>query len=92
MPTKVVHYTRYVTMAWCVFFAGQLFVSIALLLFASEATWSAFIHWLNVPLIAGMMLAEFSVRLILFRHEPRTGLMDTLAALRCARATPVNRP
>lgn len=92
MPDKVVRYTRHVTIAWCVFFASQLIFSLGLLLLAPETVWSAFVNVLNLPLLAAMVLAEFGCRLILFRHEPRTGLIDTLSAMRRARVMPANRP
>jgi uncharacterized membrane protein len=92
MPDKVVRYTRRVTIAWCVFFASQLIFSLGLLLLAPETVWSAFVNVLNLPLLAAMVLAEFGCRLILFRHEPRTGLIDTISAMRRARVMPANRP
>lgn len=89
MPENVVRYTRRVTIAWCVFFAAQLAVSVALLLLAPEAAWSTFVNLLNMPLVAAMALAEISCRLILFRHEPRTSLIGMMSALR---HLPANRP
>jgi uncharacterized membrane protein len=87
MPDKVVRYTRQVTVAWCVFFAAQLAVSAGLLALAPPEVWVAFVTLLNLPLLAAMMLGEFATRMILFRHEPHTGLIDTIAALRQARFT-----
>ena len=92
MPDKVVRYTRKVTIAWCVFFAAQLVVSLALLLLAPATIWSGFINLLNLPLIAAMVLAEFACRLVVFRHEPHTSLIDTLSAVRRARFMPASRP
>jgi uncharacterized membrane protein len=92
MPDKVVRYTRHVTIAWCVFFASQLLFSLGLLLLAPATVWSAFVNVLNLPLLAAMVLAEFCCRLILFRHEPHTSLIDTLSAMRRARVMPANRP
>ena len=82
MPDKVVRYTRRVTVAWGVFFAAQLAVSATLLLAAPVAVWSGFITVWNLPLVAAMGLAEFGCRWLLFRREPRTGLVATLAGLR----------
>jgi uncharacterized membrane protein len=92
MPDKVVRYTRLVTIAWCVFFTAQLAVSAALLVLAPTVIWSAFVTLLNVPLLVAMVLVEFGCRLILFRHEPHTGLMATVSALRRPRFMPVSRP
>jgi uncharacterized membrane protein len=97
MPDKVMRYTRLVTIAWCVFFAAQLIVSATLLMAAllagaPVAAWSGFVNLLNLPLLAAMFLGEMGWRLILFRHEPRTGLIDTLSAVRRARVMPASRP
>jgi uncharacterized membrane protein len=91
MPAKVVRYTRQVTIAWCLFFAAQLLVSAALLASAPIGIWVTFVKLLNVPLLVAMMLAEFGCRLILFRHEPHTSLINTLVAMRYARATSVDQ-
>jgi uncharacterized membrane protein len=81
MPPDVVRYTRRVTAAWCVFFAGQIAVSLALLLAAPVDIWSDFVTIWNLPLVLAMILAEFICRTILFRHHQRTGLVATLTAL-----------
>jgi uncharacterized membrane protein len=82
IPDKVVRYTRHVTIAWCVFFAAQLGVSITLLALAPVVVWSTFVNLWNIPLIVTMMLAEFGCRLFLLRREPRTGLIATVGGLR----------
>jgi uncharacterized membrane protein len=92
MPDKVMRYTRRVTIAWCVFFAAQLVASATLLLTAPATVWSGFVTLLNLPLVTAMVLAEFGYRLILFRHEPHTGLIDTLSALRHTRFVRATRP
>jgi uncharacterized membrane protein len=91
MPVEVVRYTRRVTIAWCVFFAAQLGMSAALLAVAPEAIWSAFVTLLNLPLIVAMILAEFGCRLLVFRGEPHTSLIATLAGLRNIRGMPGSR-
>jgi uncharacterized membrane protein len=82
MPATVIGYTRRVTIAWSVFFTAQLAVSAALLITAPAGVWSSFVNLWNLPLVATMMLAEFSCRWFLFRHEQPTGLIETLAGLR----------
>jgi uncharacterized membrane protein len=84
MPAKVLRYTRRVTLAWCGFFAVHLAVSATLLACAPAAVWTGFVSLLNLPLLAAMVLGEFALRLILFRHETRTGLAATLSAMRGA--------
>ena len=82
MPDKVARYTRNVTWAWCVFFAAELALSAGLLAGAPLALWSSFVNLANLPAVAAMMLGEFAVRFVLFRHEPRMSLAATLAGLR----------
>ncbi len=88
MPPDVVGYTRRVTAAWCVFFAGQLLASSALLIAAPAAVWSAFVSVWNLPLIVAMALAEFACRAVRFRRHQRTGVVATLAAMRHIRGSP----
>jgi uncharacterized membrane protein len=88
MPPDVVRYTRLVTAAWCVFFACQIAVSLALLLAAPLDVWSGFLTVWNLPLVLGMILVEFICRTILFRQHQRTGLIATLMALRHIRGLP----
>jgi uncharacterized membrane protein len=92
MPERVVRYTRRVTIAWCGFFLAQLIASAALLAAAPLWVWSAFAQALNLPFVAAMLLAEFACRQVVFRHEPRTSLRATVAALRHMTALPGNRP
>lgn len=82
MPDTVVRYTRRVTLAWCVFFAAQLGASAILLVTEPISVWAGFVTLWNLPLVVAMALAEFGCRLLLFRREPRTGLVATLAGLR----------
>src|SRR5262245_43908606 len=52
LPPEIAGYTRRVTQAWCVFFAGMAMASAALFLFAPLPVWSFFANLLNLPLIA----------------------------------------
>ena len=80
-------YTRGVTVAWCVFFAGQIVVSATLASLAPEA-WRVFVMLLNLPLAVLMALAEYGVRRWRFRNEPHTPL---LAMVRGVRASAIER-
>jgi uncharacterized membrane protein len=91
MPNAVMRYTRWATIAWCGFFTAQLTVSAALLFLASTSVWSMFVSVFNLPLIVAMVLGEFAVRTVRFRHEPCTSLSDTLLAWRHARIPPAGR-
>jgi uncharacterized membrane protein len=88
MPDKVIGYTRRVTIAWCIFFATQLVLFAALLAGSSEASLATFVNLLNLPMVMAMILAEFGCRLLIFRDEPRTGLIATLAGMRHIRGMP----
>lgn len=72
-------YTRGVTVAWCVFFAGQLAAS-ALLAAVRPEWWRFFTSTLHVPLVFLMMAAEFAVRRRVLRGHRSPGLLDTMRA------------
>lgn len=74
-------YTRGVTLAWCLFFAGQVAVSALLLAFAPLATWSLFVNVLNLPLLALMFASEYLYRITRHPDHPRTTLPGMLRAL-----------
>lgn len=75
-------YTRGVTKAWSLFFAGQLVVSAALGLLAPLATWSLFVNVLDVPLVVAMFAAEYGFRRYRFRNYPHVSLARTIAAFK----------
>ena len=62
-------YTRWVTKAWCGFFAAQLLGSAVLLALAPRAVWSLFVNVLDGPSVVLMFAAEYLVRRLRFRHE-----------------------
>jgi uncharacterized membrane protein len=72
----VVRYTRRVTVAWCMFCAGQLLVSLLLLLFAPFRIWSLFVNVLNLPLLVTMFSCEFAWRTWRHGSWPRERLTD----------------
>jgi uncharacterized membrane protein len=74
-------YTRGVTLAWCLFFAGQVAVSALLLAFAPLAAWSLFVNVLNIPLLALMFASEYLYRITRHPDHPRTTLPGMLRAL-----------
>lgn len=73
-------YTRGVTLAWCVFFAGQVIVSALLFAFASLEAWSLFVNVLNFPLLALMFGSEYLYRVLHYPDHPRTTLPGMLRA------------
>ncbi len=82
VPPRVARYTRGVTIAWSLFFAGQLLGSALLLGFASPDAWSLFVNVLDLPLVALMFAAEFACRRVLLRGETRIGPADAIQRLR----------
>lgn len=62
LPPSGVVYTRKVTQAWCVFFVLNGSVSMATLLWASEATWLLYNGLIAYVLIGLMLGAEWLIR------------------------------
>lgn len=74
-------YTRAVTIAWCLFFAGQLMMSMVLLPLAPDA-WRLLVTMLSLPLAALMALAEYGVRRWQIRGEAHTPLLTMIHGVR----------
>jgi uncharacterized membrane protein len=55
-------YTRSVTLAWTLFFVGNLLVTFVLFAFAPLRTWSFFVNFVSLPLVLLMFVVEFAVR------------------------------
>jgi uncharacterized membrane protein len=71
-------YTRSVTLAWTLFFIGNLLVTFVLFAFAPLRTWSFFVNFLSLPLVLLMFVAEFAVRRRVLPTVHRNGLMASL--------------
>jgi uncharacterized membrane protein len=71
---ELIRYTRYVTIAWCCFFATQLATSIMLFCFAPLVVWSYFVNIFDIPLVMAMFAAEYMCRLLLLQDPPRHSL------------------
>jgi uncharacterized membrane protein len=80
LAPEMVAFTRRVTVAWCVFFAGQVAVSILLLSFAPFEIWSMFVNVINVPLIGLMFAGEYLYRMLRFPDHPRASIARVLRA------------
>lgn len=80
LQPAVALYTRQVTITWCVFFAGQLLVSVLLLVFAPLGAWSLFINLLNLPLLAVMFVGQLAYGAIRHPEFPRTSILQALRA------------
>lgn len=75
-------YTRGVTVAWCVFFGGQIMLSAVLLWLAPLRVWGLFVTILNMPLVALMVLGELAVRRRRFRGQAHTSVLATIRGVR----------
>ena len=80
LQPEMVGFTRRVTLAWCVFFAGQVAVSALLLAFARFEIWSMFVNLINLPLIALMFAGEYLYRMIRFPDHPRASIARIVRA------------
>jgi hypothetical protein len=74
LSDEMTRYTRWVTVAWAMFFSAQLLTSVALFCFAPLTVWSVFVNLLDIPLVATMFAAEYACRLRVLRHPPRHSL------------------
>lgn len=87
LSPELCRYTRQVTLAWALFFAGMAVVST--LLFFSPlpwAVWSAFDTLLTLPLVGLMFVAEYAVRHRVLPQEPRQGVTSAYRSYRVYRA------
>jgi uncharacterized membrane protein len=75
---EVADYTRHVTIAWCIFFALQIIVSLMLYAFAPLAAWSFFINVLNLPLLIFMFVGEKAYRTLRFPNHPKTSILKAI--------------
>ena len=82
LPGPIEGYTRRVTAAWCVFFAGMALASLLLYQFASLAAWSVFANLLSLPLVVAMFLGEYAYRLQRFPDFSHSSIRDMIHAIR----------
>jgi len=92
LPPQMARYTRRVTVAWCLFCAGQLLGSLLLLLFAPPHVWSMFVNVFNFPLLAGMLCGEFAWRKWRHGSWPHERLTDSFQMARQVGTASVNDP
>jgi len=75
-------YTRYVTLAWSLFFAAMALASTLLFFLAPLATWSVFANFLTLPLVALMFVAEYGVRRYVLPEMRNMHILDAVRAYR----------
>lgn len=80
----MVPYTRKVTAAWCVLFAGEIGVSAGLLAVAPQV-WAGFVAGWHLVGVAALGAGELLVRKWRWRHEHATGLVAMVGGVRALR-------
>ena len=82
LPAEIARYTRRVTWAWCVFFAGMALTSILLFVFEPLPIWSVFNNLLNLPLVMAMYLGEYAWRLWRYPNFSHASIVTVFRAFR----------
>lgn len=80
LDARLMSYTKWVTVAWCVFFSGQILTSILLFNFTSLSTWSLYINFINFPLVIFMFIGEYIYRVLRYRDFPHVTIKQTVQA------------
>lgn len=75
-------YTRHATVAWCVFFAGQLVLSALLARFAPDGWWFLFVNGLHLPLVLLMFMGEYVIRRRVFPGSQSTDIVTMIRSAR----------
>lgn len=75
-------YTRWVTLAWTVFFAVMAITSTALFFLAPLETWSFFANFLTLPLVALGFIAEYKIRAWAIPNVPPIHILDAVRAFK----------
>lgn len=82
MPPRVLSFTRGVTLAWTLFFAGIALVSTGLYFLASIEAWSTFSNLVNSPLVGLMFAGEYAVRRYKLRDIRHSSILGSLHMFR----------
>ena len=80
LPADHERYAHQVTVAWVIFFGLMIVLSTLLYFFAPLATWSFFVNFLTLPLVALMFVAEFLVRRRLLTDLPSGNVLGAVRA------------
>lgn len=78
LDPEVADYTRHVTIAWCIFFALQVIISLLLYAYAPVAAWSFFINVMNLSLLIAMFVGEKAYRTVRFPDHPKTSILKAI--------------
>ncbi|MDO9364878.1 MAG: hypothetical protein Q8K83_09015 [Methylotenera sp.] len=80
LPAEHERYAHKVTVAWVAFFAMMMMTSTLLFFMAPLATWSIFVNFLTLPLVALMFMVEFMVRRRVLVDLPTGHILDAVRA------------
>ena len=80
LPDEIERYTRQVTGAWSLFFAGMALASLSLFILAPLAVWSVFANLLNLPLVLAMFLAEYLYRILRYPNFSHASIRSSIQA------------
>lgn len=80
LPAAHESYAHKVTVAWVIFFAIIIITSTLLFFLAPLATWSFFVNFLTLPLVALMFIGEFMLRRRLLTDLPTGHVLDAVHA------------
>jgi uncharacterized membrane protein len=82
LSPRLAGYTRGVTVAWVMYFAFTVLVTVVLFFTATPAVWSAFVNLMSLPLLALMFVGEYLVRILVIPASERSGFFQAVAAYR----------
>ena len=80
LPPEVERYTRHVTIAWTVFFAGLFATSALLYLVGGPSAWSYLANVASPLLVCAMFVVEYLVRHRVLPHWERVGVLGGVRA------------
>lgn len=80
LPAEHERYAHKVTVAWVAFFAMMMITSTLLFFMVPLATWSIFVNFLTLPLVALMFMVEFMVRRRVLVDLPTGHILDAVRA------------
>jgi uncharacterized membrane protein len=81
LDAKALRYTRYVTLAWVIFFIFLALESLLLALYASNLVWSLFTNFVNYLFLLLFFLAEYLLRVRLFPEQEHPGFLSFMRSL-----------
>jgi uncharacterized membrane protein len=81
LSAAATRYTRAVTVAWTVFFAGMSSTLLLLYMVVPLAAWSVFANFCTAPLVALMFVGEYVVRHRVLPDMRHASIIDTIRAV-----------